>query len=113
MRRDEACWVLTKTANNEIVCSSVSQRLYQIRDKIVCLPNPSFLMRADIEGEVDTDIACNFLQLLSDNSLVSEDVQCDLLDMVRHIKSGHFKDCEEMVYRDRCRDCPCYKGERR
>ena len=113
MRRDEACWLLTKIAQNEIVNSAVSQRLYQIRDKIICLPNPSFQMISNMEGGLDVGISCNFLDLLSDNSLVSEDIQCELIDTVRHIKSGHFRDCEEMVYRDRCLNCPAYKGDRR
>ena len=113
MRRDEACWLLTKIAQNEIVSSAIAQRCYQIRDKIVCIPNPSFQMISSIEGGIDTEIACNFLTLLSENNLVSDDVQCDLIELTRSIKAGHFKDCEEMIYRDRCKACPSYKGERR
>ena len=113
MKRDDACWLLTKIANNEIVNGSISQRLYQIRDKIVCIPNPSFQMIADIEGGIDPDISCQFLDLLSENNLLSEDIQYELIELTRSIKAGHFKDCEDMVYRDRCLKCPAYKGERR
>ena len=102
MRRDEACWQLTKIAENEIVSGTVSQRLFIIRDGLVC-------GRAR-EDALDKEIACQFLTLLADNSLVSDTVNCEVTEIVRRIKGDNFEECEEVVYGDRCRRCPHYKG---
>ena len=104
MRRDEACWELTKIAENELVSSTVSQRMFHIRDALVCET-----MKAD---ELQKETACQFLSLVADNNLVSDEVNCELNEIVRRIKSGTLKDCEQVVYAKRCRECRYYKGER-
>ena len=111
MRRDEACWLLTKIAQSEIIGSHIAQRMYQIRDRIVCEPNKRNFAIDDEKPE--EDITCQFLTLVSDDALISDEVQCDLLELVRCIKGNRFVDCEEMVYWDRCHNCPAFKGERK
>ena len=102
---------MTKIAENEIVSANISQRLFKIRDGLICAPNIEklSLQNGSVE-EIDEEIACQFLTLLSDNSLVSDEIQCDLLEVVRHIKGKTFTDCEQMIHPLKCCGCPCYKG---
>ncbi len=113
MRRNEACALITRIAQNELIDKEVSKSLLKARDIVICEYNGilDVLATGETRKAYKSQLS-NIIRSLDESYLVSDDIRKPLnqlwLDLHANPESNitFYEKCEEMFLPTRCKDCP-------
>lgn len=109
MKRNEACLLLTKIAQSELIDKSVSKELLKIRDSYVCSPNK--ILDVLITEEAQSVLSMKLIDYIDEfcrSNLFSGAIKGDLNDLRWSIDRCFNMPCKEMYLETRCKNCQNY-----
>ena len=110
MKRKDACAILTKIAQSELISQRACLTILKARDVVVCEPNKilDVLATPQNKEEVKKEL-CNYLHRIIDDSMYDEELRINLFHVVQSIETDDWQPCDEMYISIRCKNCPCFK----
>ena len=118
MRRNEACELLSRIAQNELVDKELSKFLLKARDVVICDHNK--ILDVSVSSSAKEDVKKGLKHFLFETSenvkLIDHSIARDLrllwIDLQTNPESQipYYEKCDEMYLPTRCKNCPNYNG---
>ena len=113
MYRNEACELITRIAQNELIDMSLSKELLKARDVVICEHNKILdVLATEEEYEALRERLIEYVNFMSNIEFIDIAIKqkLSLLDVELCTYGGNFNDkCENMYLPTRCANCPNYK----
>lgn len=114
MNRNEACELITRIAQDELIDMQVSREFLKARDIVICEPNKILDVLASPETRklYKEQLIADLIEL-SENRMIDFSVRKDSRLLATELKTGDFKyKCIRPFIKARCKACPNYNGEK-
>ena len=112
MKRNEACELLTKIAQSELIDMLVSKELIKARDICVCAPHKVLdVLATDEVRDVYSNQTQWYLKRLIETNMISVDLAKKAIATNRALVSTFEDGCDAMFIETRCMNCPNYRGK--
>ena len=115
MKRSEACGLLSKIAQNELIDLQVSKDILKARDIVVCKPHKVLdVIATGATRKRYMNILADYIDVWTeDRSCIAFDIRKQLYELRKELRMETLEDCTEVYLHDRCDDCPLIKGMNR